>query len=140
MKARDIMTADPAFCTPNSPLREVARQMQTHDCGEIPIVDNEEDLKVVGVVTDRDIVMRAVAKGLQGDTHVGEIMTRDVVAVQEDAGLEECLNKMEERQVRRIPVLDSQGALCGIVAQADIAMHANKSTTGDVVRDISRPH
>src|SRR5690554_2066516 len=105
MRAHEIMTPDPAFCTPSCPLREVARQMIEHDCGEIPIVENEEDMKLIGVVTDRDIVVRAVAKGLKVDTPVAEIMTSDVIAVKEDADLEECLTKMEDRQIRRIPVL-----------------------------------
>lgn len=138
MRATEIMTPDPACCTPDTPLSKVAKLMIDNDCGEIPIVESEQSRKLVGVVTDRDIVVRAVSTNKSADSAVSDIMTRDVVSVREDAELHECMAKMEDNQIRRIPVLDDRGRITGIIAQADIALHAGKTKTGEVVHDVSR--
>lgn len=138
MKVKDVMTSDPACCTPDSNLKDVARMMVERNCGAIPVVENQRSKKPVGVVTDRDITCRAVAEGRNPlDLTAGELMTRPVLTLAPDDSLEECLNVMEERQVRRIPVVDSKGACCGIVAQADIARRAPEHETAELVRDIS---
>ena len=138
MRASEIMTPDPTCCAPDTPLTEVARLMIENDCGEIPVVESKDSRKLMGVITDRDIVVRAVAKGKPADTVVADVMTSDIVSVREDADLHECITKMEDHQIRRIPVLDDQGRISGIIAQADIALHAGKSKAGEVVKDISR--
>lgn len=138
MIVSDVMTANPACCTPNTLLSDVARMMLENDCGEIPVIEDRDNPLLLGVITDRDIVVRAVAQGRGADTPVAEVMTNDVVSVRDDADLEECLAKMEEHQIRRVPVLDGAGRICGIVAQADIALNTGRLGTGEMVRDISR--
>lgn len=140
MRVSDIMTADPACTTADDTLQHVARMMRDHDCGEIPIVDDQETRRLTGVVTDRDITCRAVAEGFDTTaTTVGDIMTKEVFSCSVDTGVSECREQMEDHQIRRMPVVDEQGRLCGIVAQADIARHASTRHTAELVKDVSRP-
>jgi CBS domain-containing protein len=132
------MTSDPACCTPDSTLQRVAEMMVENDCGEIPVVENIANMKPIGVITDRDITCRTVAKGLNPLTMtVGECMTTPCVTVTPDTSLTDCCRVMEENQIRRVPVVDPEGACCGIVALADIAAHAARSETAEVVKEIS---
>lgn len=119
MKVRDIMSADPACCAPVSTLEDAARLMTEHDCGEIPVIDSGR--KPLGVVTDRDIACRAVAKGKGPDTPVQEVMSTPAITVSPDTDIDECCRIMEANQIRRVPVVDAQGGCCGMVAQADFA-------------------
>ena len=135
--AKNVMTANPQCCSADTPLNEVAKLMVECDCGEIPVVDSAK--KLVGVVTDRDIVCRAVAKGLNtGSAKASEVMTSPVVSVVEDCSLDDVLATMEEHQIRRVPVLDAGGCVCGIISQADVALHAQESETGELVKEVSR--
>jgi CBS domain-containing protein len=139
MKVSEIMTKNPAVCEPETPLQEVAQLMLKNDCGEIPVVDSRRTMRPVGVVTDRDIVVRCVAEGknpLEGDA--GDVMSSPVVTVTPDTDIDDVGDRMEENQVRRIPVVDEAGAICGIVAQADIARHAHPREVAEVVREVSR--
>ena len=120
MKAQDVMTSNPACCNPSSTVQEAALLMVDNDCGQIPVVDDSGAL--VGVVTDRDIACRCVAKGYSSDQSVEEVMTSSPVTVSVNASVDECCAKMEDNQVRRLPVVDDEGKCCGIVAQADIAL------------------
>src|SRR5881392_3736900 len=118
--ARDVMTADPACCSPGTTLDQVAKMMVQNDCGEIPIIDTSN--RPVGVVTDRDIVCRAVAEGKNPAGYPAEnVMTHSVVTVATSATLEEVVERMRDHQLRRMPVVDDDGCLVGIIAQADIA-------------------
>jgi len=135
MEARDVMTADPACCSPSDSVKEAAALMVDNDCGDIPVVD--EGGQLVGVITDRDIACRCVAEGKSADTPVEEVMSSSLVTVAPDASIDECCKKMEDNQVRRLPVVDDQGKCCGIVSQADIALHADKAETGALVREVS---
>lgn len=135
MEARDVMTAEPACCSPSDSVKDAAALMVDNDCGEIPVVDPSGQL--VGVVTDRDIACRCVAQGKSADTPVEEVMSSSLVTVTPDASIDECCKKMEDNQIRRLPVVDDQGKCCGIVSQADIALHAGKGATGDLVREVS---
>jgi CBS domain-containing protein len=140
MQVQSIMTRDPACCTPDTDLQIVARAMVERDCGALPVVDGEQSRKPVGMITDRDIVCRLVADGRNPlDSKVRDAMSESAVTVRQDASLDECERLMEERQVRRIPVVDETGACCGIVAQADIALNAPAKETAEVVKDISQP-
>ena len=135
--AKDLMTADPQCCTAETPLNEVAKLMVECDCGEIPVVDAAK--KLVGVVTDRDIVCRIVAKGQNPSAMTAQdAMTQPVISVTEAATLEDVLSLMEEHQVRRVPVVDAAGSCCGIISQADVALTAQESETGEMVREVSR--
>ena len=135
--AKDVMTPEPQCCSPETPLNEVANLMVEADCGEIPVVDASN--RLIGVVTDRDIVCRIVAKGKNPSScSAQDAMTQPVVAVLADTTLDEIVAVMEENQIRRVPVVDAAGCCCGIVAQADVAMVARESEVGEMVREVSR--
>lgn len=136
MDVREVMTEKPACCAPEDSVREAARLMVENDCGEVPVLD--ERGQPVGVITDRDIACRCVAEGKDPNTPVSEVMSAPVVTVTPDADLDECCAKMEESQVRRIPVVEESGQCCGIVSQADVARVANEERTAQLVRDVSR--
>jgi CBS domain-containing protein len=141
MKAQELMTTAPAYCTPESTVREAAGLMRKHDCGCIPVVE-KGTMRLVGVVTDRDIACRCVAEGKGPDTQVREIMTTeprichpedDVVAVEQI---------MMQAQVRRVPVVDARGDCVGMIAQADLALDeraASDSEVGRIIERISKP-
>lgn len=137
MRVQEVMTANPACCTPDATLQEVARLMAEHDCGEIPVIQNR---KPVGVVTDRDIAIRVVAEGRNPlQMTARDCMSSPVVTVKPSTDLDECCHTMEENQIRRVPVVDDSG-ICGIVSQADIATHASARETAEVVKEISQPN
>ena len=138
MQVKDVMTPDPAVCTPDTTLERVAEMMVENDCGEIPVIENIASMLPVGVITDRDITCRTVAKGLNPLTMtVSDCMTTPCVTVTPDMSLDECCSVMEENQIRRVPVVDAGGACCGIVALADIAKHAPKRDAAKVVKEVS---
>lgn len=140
MQVKEVMTADPACCIPETALQEVAQMMVDHDCGEIPVVDNKETKLPVGVITDRDIVCRTVAQGVNPlDLTVADCMSSPCVAVTPDMSIAECSRIMEENKIRRVPVVDAAGSCCGIVALADLALHARRSVAAEVVREVSEP-
>jgi len=138
MKVREIMTADPTCCTSDTTLQEVAQMMIDHDCGEIPVVDDTD--MPIGVITDRDIVCRTVGRGLNPlDLTAGKCMTAPCVTVTPEMSVEECCRILEDNKIRRVPVVDADGCCCGIVALADIALHAKKNATVEVVKELSEP-
>ena len=141
MQVREAMTADPACCTPDTTLSDIALLMIDNDCGEVPVVDDLEGRHLVGVVTDRDIVCRAVADGKSpSDTTAADVMTDSVITVRDNADLDDCCKKMETHQIRRVPVVNEEGGCCGIVAQADIARDGSEGETVEVVKDVSQPN
>ena len=140
MQVREIMTTDPACCTADASLEEVAKAMVEHDCGEIPIVRSSSDKSLLGVVPDRDIVCRLVAQGRNPVDEAAEAcMSSPVVSVRESTPIEECARLMEDKQIRRVPVVNGGGMVCGIVSQADIAKNASRKITADLVKDVSQP-
>ena len=145
MKVRDIMTQDPACCSSRDTLEKAAHLMEEFDCGCIPVVEDGEDNVVIGVITDRDIAVRAVGHGLKGDTPVAEVMTEEVCCCSADADLGTVEQLMADRQIRRIVVVDDGGCCVGMVAQADLARAAesNRDVTdeevGRIVERISEP-
>lgn len=140
MQVKDIMTRNPACCTADTNLQEVAMLMVEHDCGETPVVDGKKSMKLVGVITDRDITIRTVAEGKNPlEMTAGDCMSTPCVTVTQEMSVDECCKVMEENQVRRVPVVDDKGSCCGIVAQADIAQHATRQETAEVVKGVSQP-
>ena len=140
MQVREIMTTNPACCTADASLEEVAKAMVEHDCGEIPIVRSSSDKSLLGVVTDRDIVCRLVAEGRNPVDEAAEsCMSSPVVSVRESTPVEDCAKLMEDKQIRRVPVVNGGGMVCGIVSQADIAKNASRKITADLVKDVSQP-
>jgi CBS domain-containing protein len=141
MQVKDIMTKNPACCTPDTNLQEVARLMVELDCGESPVVQSKQSMKLVGVITDRDITCRAVAEGKNPlEMTAGDCMSSPCVTVTPEMSVEDCCQVMEDNQVRRVPVVDENGACCGIVAQADIAQHASNQETVRVLKGVSQPN
>ena len=139
MLVKELMTEDPACCTGQTGLQEVAKMMVDNDCGCIPVVDSENSRMPIGMITDRDICCRAVAEGKNPlELTASDAMTSTVISVTPDTKLEDCLNLMEDSQIRRIAVVDGNGALCGIVSQADVAMSAGDHKTAEVVQEVSR--
>jgi CBS domain-containing protein len=135
--ARDVMTPDPACCTPNTSLDEVAKMMAQNDCGEIPVVDPGD--QIIGVVTDRDIVCRVVAAGKNPMAYTAETCMSDpVVTVPADAPLEEVVATMEKHQIRRVPVVDDRESCVGIISQADISWTGEPRAVAELVREVSR--
>jgi CBS domain-containing protein len=135
--AREVMTENPASCTPDTPLDQVAMLMREHDCGEIPVIDPAE--QPIGVVTDRDIVCRIVADGKNPMAYpAGICMSQPVATVAVDAPLGDVIATMELHQVRRVPVVDELGRCVGMISQADLAWTSGKRDLADLVREISR--
>ena len=132
----EVMTKNPACCTPDTSLQEVAKLMVDNDCGCIPVVQGNEP---VGTITDRDIATRTVAEGKNPlDLTASDAMSSNVVSVAEDCSLDECCKVMEDHQIRRVVVVDGSGACCGIIAQADIAANAPPKDTAEVVQEVSK--
>lgn len=138
MTVATVMTESPACCTPNSSLTEVARLMVDNDCGEIPVVEDMMGRKLAGVVTDRDIATRIVATGRNSAQACAcDCMTTPCVSVTSDTSLKECCELMETNQIRRVPVVDEQGGVVGIVSLADVVRHASTAATVAVVKEVS---
>ncbi len=140
MKIREAMTPNPACCTPETSLREVAEMFVEHDCGAVPVVDNKESMRPLGIVTDRDIACRAIARGINAlELKARECMSSPPVTVREAESLDSAITAMEENRLRRLIVLDEFGRCCGILSQADIALKAPKRKTAEFVREVSEP-
>lgn len=138
MTVRSIMTANPACCTAATPLHEVARLMLDNDCGQIPVVDDLAAGKPVGVITDRDIAVRMIALGRNPlDASARDCMTTPCISVSHDTSVADCCAVMEASKIRRVPVVDADGRVCGIVALADVVRGAESAATVDVVREVS---
>ncbi len=135
-KASDVMTGSPQSVTERDDLQKAAKLMLDHDCGAIPVVEGK---RIIGMVTDRDIVIRVVAKGKNpSDAKVSDAMTKEAFCVNASDSLEKVYQVMSERQVRRVPVIDQAGQLVGIIAQADIATQGNQDKkVGETVEQIS---
>jgi len=119
MLVKDVMTKAPTCCKPSDRLDSVAKLMLEHDCGEIPVCDGS---KLIGVITDRDITCRAVAAGKTPiAVPASDVMTKTIYTVGADDTADAALELMEKYQIRRLPVVDSQGAIVGILSEADLA-------------------
>jgi CBS domain-containing protein len=140
MKVSDLMSRNPAICHPNATIAEAARLMEQHDCGCLPVAEADDAPRPVGVVTDRDIATRAVARGRGPDTRVREVMSPEPVCCQEDDSVKAVEKIMAERQVRRVPVIDGEGCCVGMVAQADLARTVPARELARTVERISEPN
>lgn len=140
MKCSEVMTKDPSCCLPTDTVFEAARLMKSEDVGPIPVVDDKEARTLAGIVTDRDLTLKIVAEGLDPKSKkVKDVMTTDVVTCGPDDNANQALELMETHQVRRIPIVDENKRLVGIIAQADVATRMKgQQKTGEVVKEISR--
>jgi CBS domain-containing protein len=135
-KVKDVMTTRPRAVTPQTPLSEVAQLMESEDVGAVPVVEGD---RLVGIVTDRDIVVRAIAKGKDPrGMPAAEAASRELVTVTPDDELSDALELMARYQVRRLAVTAEDERLVGVVSQADIALQGKDKDTGEVVQSISQ--
>jgi CBS domain-containing protein len=138
---REVMTKEPICCEPGDPVTRAAEMMRTHDVGSLPVVESLDSRRVIGIVTDRDVVTKVV--GSQRDVPsatVSDAMTRNPAVCREDDDVEQAMSVMADRQVRRMPVVDATGRLSGIIAQADVATRVHREArTGELVEAISEP-
>lgn len=139
MRCTEIMTSNPECCLPSDPVVKAARLMRSEDVGPIPIVTDKDSKKLTGIVTDRDLAVKVVAEGRDPNaTPIEEVMTQEVITCNEDDDVKQVLNLMQKHQVRRIPVVDRNLQLLGIIAQADVATRlARDKVTGQMVEEIS---
>jgi CBS domain-containing protein len=140
-RCQDVMTGDPVCCTPDDSVQRAAQLMKQEDIGPILVCDSRDSKKLVGIVTDRDLAVKVVAEGRNPEsTRVGDIMSRELHTCRPEDDLETALQTMQERQVRRIPVVDRQNRVVGIIAQADVATRLDEANrTAEVVEEISKP-
>ena len=136
MKVSEVMTRDVQTVRPDQTAREAASFMLRADAGAIPVTDGE---RLIGMITDRDIAVRGVAEGHGPDTPVRELMTNDVVAARADDETDDVAAKRSEAQVRRLPVIDDQERLCGIVSLADLTRDADTDCAAEALEGVSQP-
>lgn len=140
MKCNEVMTKDPSCCLPGDTAYDTARLMKSEDVGPIPIVNDKQTKQLLGIVTDRDLVLKVLAAGSDPkSTQIDVVMTTEVVACNPEDACDKALDLMEQHQVRRIPIVDKDNRLVGIISQADIATRLDKpEKTAEVVEEISR--
>jgi CBS domain-containing protein len=136
MKISEVMTRDVQTVSPDQPVQEAANFMLSADAGSIPVTDGD---RLIGMITDRDIAVRGIAKGYGPDTPVRELMTDDLIVVRVDDDIEEAATKMSEAQVRRLPVIDSDERLCGIVSLGDLSRETDDQTASQALEGVSQP-
>lgn len=142
MRIKEVMSADPTCCTPSDTAQAAAKIMRDEDTGIIPVIENEQSQKLVGVVTDRDLCMNVVAEGRDPrSVRVAECMTSPAVACPPDAPIVKATKAMKEHQVRRIPVIDAEQKIQGIVSMADVVRHGRLDTvdTLQTLKSVSEP-
>ena len=136
MKVKQAMTSEVRVASPDQTIREAARLMAELDAGALPVAEND---RLVGMITDRDIAVRAVAEGLPADTPISEIMSHEVLYCFEDQQLDDVARNMGQVQVRRLPVVNREKRLVGIVSFADLARSEQPTTVGRAVSHVSEP-
>lgn len=140
MRVSEIMTENPVCCLPETPLVKVARLMAENSCGAIPVIRSAGDRSPAGMVTDRDVAVRTVALGKNPlEMTAGDVMSPAAASVAPDDSVQACADLMRERKLRRMLVLDPAGRVCGLVVQAQIALHLPPEVGGGLVKDISQP-
>ncbi|NLC56077.1 MAG: CBS domain-containing protein [Armatimonadetes bacterium] len=141
MQVREIMTPDPVACTPEDRVVTAAKIMRERDCGAVPVVDSQDSRRVWGILTDRDIVLRVVARERDClSTTVGECMTPDVFTVRPTDDVADVVQLMERQQIRRVPVVEEGDLLVGIVATADQARRLHDDqVVAELFEDVSAP-
>ena len=140
MKVRDAMTPDPVCCLTTDSAQKVAGILCKQGVGSIPVVTDLESRKLVGIITDRDLCCSVVANGLNPQsTPIEKFISPNPVTCREDASLDDCEQLMQERQVRRIPIVDGDGRVIGLVSQADLALKDKPEKVGKIVAEVSKP-
>lgn len=137
----DVMTPDPTVCLVSDPVKRAAEIMKSEDVGAIPVVQDDTGRKLVGIVTDRDIVLNLVAAGKDvSSTKIEDVMSRNPVTCRPDDAIANAMDRMAQHQIRRIPVVDGKDRVVGIISQADLATRVDQpEKTANVLEDISQP-
>lgn len=140
-KCQEIMTRDPECCLAGDIVYEIAQRMQTENIGALPVVETHQSKKLIGIITDRDLAVRVVGASRDAtNTMARDVMTPNPVVCHPDDDLDAALEVMASQQIRRIPVVDQDGHVVGIIAQADVAIRLeNHDKAGQVVEQISQP-
>jgi CBS domain-containing protein len=139
-QVKDVMTVDPVCCLPTTTLKSVAQLMVQHDCGEIPVVYSLDRTKIVGVITDRDICIRTVARGLNPlELTAADVMTTPAKIVKMNMSITDCCELMEEEQIRRLPVVDEKECICGMITLADIVLKTESFRLAPMLKQIVEP-
>ena len=136
MKVSEVMTRDVQTVRPDTTAQEAANFMLREDAGSMPVSEGD---RLIGMITDRDIAVRGVAKGYGPDTPVRELMTDEIICAREDDDVDEVASRMSEAQVRRMPVIDDNERLCGIVSLGDLAREADDDATNEALQGVSEP-
>ena len=136
MKVREVMTRDVRTVRADQPVQEAASFMLSTDSGSIPVMDGEQ---LIGMITDRDIAVRGIAKGHGPDTPVGDLMTADLVVVRIDDDVADVATKMSDAQVRRLPVIDEEERLCGIISLGDLSRQTDNDCASEALEGVSEP-
>ena len=136
MKISEVMTRDVQTVRPDQSAQEAARFMLKAEAGSIPVTDGD---RLIGMITDRDIAVRGVAKGYGPDTPIRELMTDDVICARLDDSIEDVASRMSEAQVRRLPVIDQDEKLCGIVSLGDLSREADSNCASEALEGVSQP-
>ena len=136
MKISDVMTRDVQTVRPDQTAREAASFMLRADAGSIPVIEGD---RLIGMITDRDIAVRGVAKGFGPDTPVRELMTDDIICARFDDDIADVATRMSEAQVRRLPVVDENEKLCGIVSLGDLSREADSDCASQALEGVSQP-
>ena len=136
MKVSEVMTRDVQTVGPDDSVQQAASFMLGTDAGSIPVIEGEQ---LIGMITDRDIAVRGVAKGYGPETPVRELMTEDLVIVRVDDDIEDAATKMGDAQVRRLPVIDQEERLCGIVSLGDLSRETDRDCASEALEGVSQP-
>jgi len=136
MKVSEVMTQNVQTVRPDQPVQEAASFMLSADAGSIPVTEND---RLIGMITDRDIAVRGIAKGYGPDTPVRELMTNDLVVLRFDDDVEDAASKMSSAQVRRLPVIDQDERLCGIVSLGDLSRETDRDCATQALEGVSQP-
>jgi CBS domain-containing protein len=136
----DIMTSNPTCCLAGDAVMKAAQVMKNEDVGAVPVVDDATNKKLMGIITDRDIVLKVVAAGQNHNAPINSVMSKNPVTCRADDAVQNVMDRMAQHQVRRIPVVDGKDRVVGIVSQADLAIRADQpERTANVLEEISQP-
>jgi CBS domain-containing protein len=140
-KCSDVMTKNPSCCLATDSVTKAAQWMRDEKVGSIPVVENDKTKKLIGIVTDRDLTLEVIANGRDAKTtKVSDVMTQDVITCNADDDVQKAVDAMAENQLRRIPVVDADQKIVGIISQADVATRIDEpQETAKMVKEISQP-
>jgi CBS domain-containing protein len=140
-KCSEVMTQDPVCCLPTDTVSKAAQLMKDEDVGSIPVIEDEQTMKLIGIVTDRDLALHVVADERDpGSTLVEDVMTYEVITCRANDDVQKAVDAMSQHQLRRMPVIDGDHRIVGIISQADVATRVEKSEEiAEMVKEISQP-